>query len=190
MFTKLDQRNDFFHVHNLKDLKKTIFHNFKVTLLFIVKAAATDTKYFAGSKFSRSCVHKKNWLDVTSSLQVKILRQDSSFKFEWIRWKVVVNNYSLKFCKEAITNFLLAHSFWKMFFIGQNLNSVLVIYSFDQLWIFFWLTLVVTLCLKFYFSSHMKMHTTKDTKHDIKTNRNTFLLVPNADVEESMFWYW
>ena len=34
------------------------------------------------------------------------------------------------------------------------------------------------------------MHTTKDTKHDIKTNRNTFLLVPNADVEESMFWYW
>ena len=39
-----------------------------------VKAAAADMRYFARSKFSKSLVHKKNfWLDMTSSLQVRIL---------------------------------------------------------------------------------------------------------------------
>ena len=38
-----------------------------------MKAAVTDMRYFARSKVSRSLVHKKKfWLDMTSSLQVRI----------------------------------------------------------------------------------------------------------------------
>ena len=40
-------------------------------LLIIV--AATDMRYFAGSKFSKRLVNKKKfWLDMTSNLQVRI----------------------------------------------------------------------------------------------------------------------
>ena len=40
----------------------------------LVKTAGTDTRYFAGSKFSRSLDHKKSvWLDLTISLQIRIL---------------------------------------------------------------------------------------------------------------------
>ena len=33
----------------------------KITHVFAVKGAATDMRYFAWSKFSRSLVHKKNF---------------------------------------------------------------------------------------------------------------------------------
>ena len=38
-----------------------------------VKPASTDMWYFAGKKFSRGLVLKKNWLDMKSSLHVRIL---------------------------------------------------------------------------------------------------------------------
>ena len=43
----------------------------------------------------------------------------------------------------------MAYSFWKLFFIGQNLNHVHMTYSFLELLIFFWLTQVDIYCLEF-----------------------------------------
>ena len=45
------------------------------------------------------------------------------------------------FVKQTKIILLLAWSFHKMFFIGQNLNNVHVTYSFDECLIFFWLIL-------------------------------------------------
>ena len=45
---------------------------FPFCALFI-KVATTDTKYFAMNRFLKSLIHKKAWLDMTSSFQVRIL---------------------------------------------------------------------------------------------------------------------
>ena len=49
-------------------------------------------------------------------------------------------------------NLLLAQSFRKMIFIDQNLNRALVTYSFDELLIFFLLTLVYIFCWNLIFN--------------------------------------
>ena len=46
--------------------------------------------------------------------------------------------------------FLLAYSFQKLFLIGQNLNRAHVTCSFDELLIFFGLTLADIFCLIFH----------------------------------------
>ena len=104
-------------------------------------------RYFVKSKFSRNLVHKKNF---TLVWQVVLKlgyvfcqeRQDTSFEFEWTQRKVVRDNNSWWICKQAIIKLSLAYSFRKMFFIGQNLKYVHMTYSFLELLIFFWLTLV------------------------------------------------
>ena len=71
-----------------------------------------------------------------------------------------------------------------MFFIGQNLKHVHMIYSVIELLIFFWLTLDIS-CLKFqkqsssevYFSSHQRNIVSKQT----------FSLVSYIDVEKTGF---
>ena len=88
-----------------------------------------------------------------------------------------------KFCKQAIIKLSLAYSFRKMFFIGQNLKHVHMTYSFLELLIFFWLTLVDIWCLEF-FSPCQKnivcewIQTSWETNYEIKANIFT------------CFWYW
>ena len=52
-----------------------------------IKDALIDTRYFARSAFLRSLVQKKNWNDITNSLQVKtlILSKDVEYLF-WVEW--------------------------------------------------------------------------------------------------------
>ena len=69
-------------------------------------------------------------------------RQDTSFEFEWIWEKCQAPIILGKFVKMAIIKLSLAYSFRKMFFIGQNLKHVYMTYSFFELLIFFWLTVV------------------------------------------------
>ena len=61
----------------------------------------------------------------------------------------------------------MAYSFREMFFIGQNLNRVHMIYSFLELLIFFWLTQVDIYCLEFI--SH---HITEILYLNTDSNRN------------------
>ena len=52
-------------------------------------------------------------------------------------------------CVSSLIKLLLAHSFREMFFIKQNLKFVHMTYSFLELLIYFWLTLVNIYCLEF-----------------------------------------
>ena len=51
--------------------------------------------------------------------------------------KVVSDNNSQQFCKQAIIKLSLAYSFWKKKLIGQNLKHIHTIYSILELLIFF-----------------------------------------------------
>ena len=93
------------------------------------KGAATDMRYFARSEFSRSLVHKKNFTliwQVVFGLGYVFCQErwDTSFEFEWTRRKVGRDNNSRQIYKQAIIKLLLAYSFRKIFFIGQNLKHV------------------------------------------------------------------
>ena len=119
-------------------------------------------------------------------------RYDTFLEFKQTRWKVASDNYSRQFCKQTIIKLLLACSFRKMFIIGQNLKHVHVTYSFHEILIFFWLTLVKCFVLKFDFSVHQrntilillqKNNNKKNNKKpndEIKTNR--YSLSPVSDV--------
>ena len=67
----------------------------------------------------------------------------------------------------------MAYSFWKMFFIGQNLNHVHMTYSFLELLIFF-LTQVDIYFLELFLTTSQKyciwIQTPKETNHEIKGN--------------------
>ena len=82
---------------------------------------------------------------MTSSFQIKIhLSGEVGYLFwAWMNMgrKDSSNNSSRLICKQAIIKLLLAYSFGKMLFIGQNLKHVHVIYSFPELLIFYWLIL-------------------------------------------------
>ena len=82
---------------------------------------------------------EKFWLDVTSSLQIRILfcqgRLDTSFLSvnelgEKSRMTIILG-------EQAIITLLLAYSFRKTFIIGQKIKHVHVTYSFHELLIFF-----------------------------------------------------
>ena len=81
----------------------------------------------------------------------------------------------------------MAYSFRKMFFIGQNLKHIHMAYSFIELLIFFWLTLVDTLCLEFishhakkiFYENEYKLHVKPIMKY-----KQTFSLVSDTDVEK------
>ena len=67
---------------------------------------------------------------------------------------------------------LLAYSFRKMFFIGQNSKHVRIRYSFLELLIFFWLTLVNIYCLEFishYIKEILYINTNFETSHKQET---------------------
>ena len=51
--------------------------------------------------------------------------------------KVMSDNYSRQFCKQAIIKLLLAYNFRIMFLIGQNFKHIHVAYSFHEFLIFF-----------------------------------------------------
>ena len=51
-----------------------------------VKPASTDMWYFAGKKFSRGLVLKKNWLDMKSSLHVRILTLSNKVGYFFWVW--------------------------------------------------------------------------------------------------------
>ena len=96
--------------------------------------------------------------------------------------------YSRQFWKQAIVSkLLLPKSYYRMFFIGQNLSHILKIFSFDKLLILFWLTLVDISCLKIFFSHCLRIHTIKRNKRWHKNQRNTFSFVSDVDVEEPRF---
>ena len=86
-------------------------------------------RYLARSKFSRRLVHKKSisliWQGVFKlGYALCWERKNTSSEFEWTLRKVSSDNNSRQICKQAIIKLLLAYSFWKMFFIGQNLNHL------------------------------------------------------------------
>ena len=71
----------------------------KLWLKNFFKAARTDTRYFARSKFSRILVHKRNfgfiWHVVFKSEYLFCQgRIDTTFEFEWSRRKFTNNNFS------------------------------------------------------------------------------------------------
>ena len=111
-------------------------------------------RYLTMSKFSRSLVHKKNFSliwQVFFKLGYVLCqeRYNTTSEFEWTLRKVTRYNNSRQIYKQAIIKFSLAHSFRKMFFIGQNLKHVHMTYSFLELLIFFCLTQVHIDCLEF-----------------------------------------
>ena len=81
----------------------------------------------------------------------------------------------------------MAYSFQKMFFIGQNLKHIHMMYYFLKLLIFFWLTLH---CLEF-ISDHAKevLHVKKYKLHGkpIMKWKQRFSLVSAIDVEKTSF---
>ena len=86
--------------------------------------------------------------------------------------------------KQAITKLLLAYKFRKMFQIGKNSKLIHIAYSFDEILIFFWLTLVYIFCLTFDFSLHHRFTFPKETNNEIKTKQNTVSLVWDTDSEK------
>ena len=68
---------------------------------------------------------------------------------------------------QAIIKLWLACSFRIMYFVSWKLKHVHVTYSFDELLLFFWLTLVDIFCLKFDFSLHQR-----NTLHNSKGNND------------------
>ena len=61
-----------------------------------------------------------------------------------------------------------------------------IFYYFDELLIFFWITLVDILCLKFKSKNYStKIHITMETSVEIRAKKNTFSLVSDADVKNS-----
>ena len=91
---------------------------------------------------------------MTSSFQIRIRilsREviDTSSEFERTLRKVTIDNNSRQICKQSIIKLSLAYTFWRIFFIGQNLNQVYMTYSFLELLIFFWLTEADIDCLEF-----------------------------------------
>ena len=94
---------------------------------------------------------------------------------------IILDNF-LK--KQAITKLLLAYKFRKMFQIGKNSKLIHIAYSFDEILIFFWLTLVYIFCLTFDFSLHHRFTFPKETNNEIKTKQNTVSLVWDTDSEK------
>ena len=83
----------------------------------------------------------------------------------------------------------MAHSFWKIFFIVQNLSLALVTYSFDEFLIYFWLTLVDVWNLTevlfpttyvYMYSKGNKRWNTVDIRYLELSLCRTFYLVPSA----------
>ena len=75
----------------------------------------------------------------------------------------------------------MAYSFQKMFFIGQNLKHVHMTYSFLELLIFFWLTLLFIVWNLFITTSkkyRIWIQISWETNPEVKTNIFT------------CFWYW
>ena len=74
-----------------------------------------------------------------------------------------------------------------MFFISQNLKHIHMTYSFIELLIFFWLTLVDTLCLEFISHHAKKIFYVNEYKlhgKPIMKYKQTFSLVSDIDVEK------
>ena len=101
-----------------------------------------DVRYFARSKFFGSLVHKtkfgliwRSWIPLLSFSELG----------EKLRATIILG----KCVKKIIIKLLLAYSFRKMFFIGQNLKHVHMTYSFLERLIFSWLTLVNIFSLEF-----------------------------------------
>ena len=96
--------------------------------------------------------------------------------------------YSWQSCKQVIVNKpLIRDRFYRILFIGQNLNCIFVIYSFEKLLVFFWLALVDIFCLKFVFALACVYVSQRKRNNERKTNGNTFSLISNVDVKESIF---
>ena len=78
----------------------------------------------------------------------------------------------------------MAYSFWKTFFVGQNLKHFHTTCSFLELLIFFWLTLVCFYYLKF-ISPHIKeiFYVNTNSKRNQSWNKNKhFHLFSDIDV--------
>ena len=98
-------------------------------MIFVFKEAATDVRYFARCKFSRSLVYCKNFTliwQVVFKLGYIFYqeRYNTSFEFEWTQIKVASDNNFRWIWKQAIIKLLLAYSFRKVFFIGQTSKHV------------------------------------------------------------------
>ena len=98
-----------------------------------------------------------------------------------------------KSCKQKP---FLADRFWEKKFLGWNLKGISVKYSFNELLIFFWITLVdfsvwslASHCIQgnynFLASSKkhcIQIHTPKETNNEMKVKKNIFTLVSDVDV--------
>ena len=141
------------------------------------KGAATDMRYFARSKFSRSLVHKKHFSliwpvddkDMYFAKRGRIPLLSLNELGEKSHATIILG----KFCKQAIMKLSLAYSFRKMFFIGQNLNHVHMTYSFLELLIFFWWTQVDIYSLEF-ISHHITeiLYLKTNSKRNQSWNKN------------------
>ena len=80
---------------------------------------------------------------------------------------------------------LLAYSFQKMLLIGQSSKHVHMTYSFLELLIFFLFNSSTYLLFKVYF--YLCKYILQRKPHEIKTNRYTFLLASDIDIEKSFF---
>ena len=144
-------------VKRLYSRKYTVAVNEELSQSHGIKVTATDLRYLARCKISRSLVRKKTFgliRQVVFKLEYLFSqgREDTSIIFEWTpqesRTTIILDNFVNKPYQTLI--------FVKMFFIGQNSEQVHLTYSLHELLILFWLTQAGIYCLKFDFSLHQR----------------------------------
>ena len=106
------------------------FYNISGLSMRAIKVAVAGIKYFARGKFLRRFTCKKGF----GLVRILMLLREIGYHF----W-VLINS-------KKVTNDNYVR---QLFLIGHNLKYVHMTYYFHELLIFFWLTLVNTLCLKY-----------------------------------------
>ena len=119
-----------------------------------VKATVLGMIYFKRDKLVRSLVTKESF-----STLWQVIFQLEYFRIVWMN---LVRSRKQQLFSGSLytihneTPIGLLKSPWKIFFIGQNLNHIHGTYSFGEILIFFWVTVVDVFCLKFDFSQHQR----------------------------------
>ena len=121
-------------VKRLYSRKYTVAVNEELSQFHGIKVTATDLRYLARCKISRSLVRKKTFgliRQVVFKLEYLFSqgREDTSIIFEWTpqesRTTIILDNFVNKPYQTLI--------FVKMFFIGQNSEQVHLTYSLHEL---------------------------------------------------------
>ena len=145
-------------------------------------------RYYAKKQSSRSLVYNRN-VDLTSSIQIRILilsREAGCLFRDWMN--------SAKYLKQQLFSVILSMKthiglyFQKLFLVGQNFKALSCDIFFDELLVFFWITLLDIFCLKFEWKNYCtQIHISKETNDEKKQSQIHFHLSQTLILKNSRY---